>query len=652
MAPRPQQFPGRNCGLRLNSIVSDTEPDPSFDPLPASAMDTAGLGQQPARRVIPMGRRLSLSLLLSLLAHALLLSLTFSGQGFGLPGFALPWQDRRIEVPDLRVVLAPATISDPKPARTSASPPSPLVLIEQTAAARPAIVLPSTSKETIGPRPRAATAKAPAVVPRSAPKAKAGPKSKAATGKAPAVAPRSAPKVTAGSRPKAATGKTPAVVTASPPKAKAAPRSKLANGKAPAVVPRGTPKAAASPRPEVATGNAQANALADLHPQPKAPPTLIALDEPKEAEFAVPPAPREPAPVVSATSGDSGGPAQAQTDQSAREGVAENAARAESERLETLRRENERQVAARQEAARAESARLEAERRENERQAAAHQELARQEATRAESARLEAERREHAQQAAARQEATRAESARLEAERREHAQQAAARQEAARQESARAESARLEAERRENERQAAAHQELARQEATRAESARLEAERRENERQAAARQDAARQEVVREQDARRDAARRAMGRQLDEEAAQRQAAQETTRRSPSASTLRRGRLFGRTDPNAELILYADAWSRKIHFNTSVDIVREAVKQPHTDPVVTVAIRSDGSVESVTFVRSSGVAAIDDAIRRIVQSQTPGLPFQPALARDFDVIEIRRTWHFDTAIRLY
>jgi TonB family protein len=64
------------------------------------------------------------------------------------------------------------------------------------------------------------------------------------------------------------------------------------------------------------------------------------------------------------------------------------------------------------------------------------------------------------------------------------------------------------------------------------------------------------------------------------------------------------------------------------------------------------IRSDGSVESVTFVRSSGVAAIDDAIRRIVQSQTPYLPFQPALARDFDVIEIRRTWHFDTAIRLY
>jgi outer membrane biosynthesis protein TonB len=68
--------------------------------------------------------------------------------------------------------------------------------------------------------------------------------------------------------------------------------------------------------------------------------------------------------------------------------------------------------------------------------------------------------------------------------------------------------------------------------------------------------------------------------------------------------------------------------------------------------VTVAIRHDGSVESVAFVVPSGVADIDDAIRRIVQSQWPYPAFSPALAREFDVIEIRRTWHFDSAIRLY
>ena len=82
------------------------------------------------------------------------------------------------------------------------------------------------------------------------------------------------------------------------------------------------------------------------------------------------------------------------------------------------------------------------------------------------------------------------------------------------------------------------------------------------------------------------------------------------------------------------------------------MIREAAKQPHTDPVVTVAIRSDGSVESVTFGQSSGVPAIDEAIRRIVDSQKPYQVFPPALTREYDVIEIRRTWYFDMAIRLY
>ena len=110
--------------------------------------------------------------------------------------------------------------------------------------------------------------------------------------------------------------------------------------------------------------------------------------------------------------------------------------------------------------------------------------------------------------------------------------------------------------------------------------------------------------------------------------------------------------MGRSDPNAELVLYAEAWSRKIQLNRGFDLVRDLAKQPHTDPLVTVALRSDGSVESVTFVRASGVAALDDAIRRIVHSQAPYPAFPPGLARDFDVIEVRRTWYFDMAIRLY
>lgn len=150
-----------------------------------------------------------------------------------------------------------------------------------------------------------------------------------------------------------------------------------------------------------------------------------------------------------------------------------------------------------------------------------------------------------------------------------------------------------------------------------------------------------------------------MGRILDEEAARRDAAANAANAAHPSSTLplslstaRRGRLWGRSDTNAELVQYAEAWARKIQLNTPFETVRELAKRPHNHPMVTVAIRSDGSVESVTFVTSSNVPDIDEAIRRVVQSHVPYQAFPPGLAREFDVIEVRRTWHVDSAIRLH
>src|SRR5689334_22243890 len=61
-------------------------------------------------------RRLGLALLVSLFLHALLLGLTFGEQGLGLPGIGLPWQARRTDVPELRVVLLPMRGETPVPA--------------------------------------------------------------------------------------------------------------------------------------------------------------------------------------------------------------------------------------------------------------------------------------------------------------------------------------------------------------------------------------------------------------------------------------------------------------------------------------------------------------------------------------------------------
>jgi outer membrane biosynthesis protein TonB len=249
----------------------------------------------------------------------------------------------------------------------------------------------------------------------------------------------------------------------------------------------------------------------------------------------------------------------------------------------------------------------------------------------------------------------------VEAERLASSLQAAARQEIERVKVARLDAERQEAERQEAERQEAARQAAVRQEVERIEAARLDGERQDAARQAAARQEKAAQQAGQqaaraEDEAKHEAKLRAIGKQLNEEADRREAAalalNPSSKLAPSSSSARRVRLFGRTDPNAELILYAEAWARKIELNMTFDMVREAAKQRHANPLVTVAIRSDGSVEAVTFVVSSGVADIDEAIRRIVQSQAPYSAFPPALASEYDVVEIRRSWNFDMAVRLY
>jgi hypothetical protein len=88
-----------------------------------------------------MGRehgRLAFALLLSLLIHTMLLSLTFGGQGLGLPGFGFPWRDRWIEVPELRVVLFPTHVTAGEPAITSVAEPL-QPAFEQPVASGPAL---------------------------------------------------------------------------------------------------------------------------------------------------------------------------------------------------------------------------------------------------------------------------------------------------------------------------------------------------------------------------------------------------------------------------------------------------------------------------------------------------------------------------------
>lgn len=104
-------------------------------------------------------------------------------------------------------------------------------------------------------------------------------------------------------------------------------------------------------------------------------------------------------------------------------------------------------------------------------------------------------------------------------------------------------------------------------------------------------------------------------------------------------------------PNLQVATYAASWRHRIRQNAPFEILQGAKTGPHEDPVVTVAVRSDGSLESITFNRSSGNDRIDDAVRRIVEMLVPYASFSSELEMECDVIEIPSIWSFDRALRL-
>ncbi len=114
---------------------------------------------------------------------------------------------------------------------------------------------------------------------------------------------------------------------------------------------------------------------------------------------------------------------------------------------------------------------------------------------------------------------------------------------------------------------------------------------------------------------------------------------------------RRRSMFGSVDQDIGVTMYIDSWRQKVERNGNMNYRPSAPDGAREDPVVTVSIRSDGSVEEIAIVRSSGLPEIDNAVRRIVGLYARYGAFPPDLARRYDVIEIRRIWRFDDKLRI-
>ncbi len=65
----------------------------------------------------------------------------------------------------------------------------------------------------------------------------------------------------------------------------------------------------------------------------------------------------------------------------------------------------------------------------------------------------------------------------------------------------------------------------------------------------------------------------------------------------------------------------------------------------------VVIREDGTLKEVRLLDSSGHKALDEAALRIVRLAAPYRDFSVEMRKDYDVLEIIRTWQFSQAGRL-
>ena len=97
--------------------------------------------------------------------------------------------------------------------------------------------------------------------------------------------------------------------------------------------------------------------------------------------------------------------------------------------------------------------------------------------------------------------------------------------------------------------------------------------------------------------------------------------------------------------------YIEDWRLKIERIGNLNYPESAKGRLYGSLVLTVIIKSDGSLESIEVNRPSGHKVLDDSARRIVQMAAPYAPFPEAIRRDTDILEITRTWSFTNADRL-
>ena len=98
--------------------------------------------------------------------------------------------------------------------------------------------------------------------------------------------------------------------------------------------------------------------------------------------------------------------------------------------------------------------------------------------------------------------------------------------------------------------------------------------------------------------------------------------------------------------------YRDDWRKKVERIGNLNYPDEARRNGMYGSLrLLVVIRSDGSIDKMAVLESSGQPVLDQAALNIVRLSAPFAPFSGELAARFDQVEIIRTWRFERGDRL-
>lgn len=97
--------------------------------------------------------------------------------------------------------------------------------------------------------------------------------------------------------------------------------------------------------------------------------------------------------------------------------------------------------------------------------------------------------------------------------------------------------------------------------------------------------------------------------------------------------------------------YVEDWRQKVERIGNLNYPDSARGRLYGSLVLTLTIRSDGTLANVELNRSSGHPELDAAAKRIVKLAAPYAVFPASIRRDTDELVITRTWSFTNADHL-